>query len=62
MKLVIFTSFWKQYSFNKTEKNSTVDNQVKKIVSKGKIKGFSGDSGYEDPDQPDIRPPLEENK
>jgi replicative DNA helicase len=57
-----YNEIWKEYSFKKTEKNSTVDNQVKKIVSKGKIKGFSNDSGYEDPDQPDVRPPLEENE
>lgn len=57
-----YNEIWKEYSFKKTDKISTVDNQVKNIVSKGKIKGFSDDSGYEDPDQPDVQPPLEESK
>jgi len=55
-----YNEIWKEYSFNKTERASDMDNQVKSIVGKGKIKGFSSDSGYDDPDQPDERPPLEE--
>jgi len=57
-----YNEIWKDYSFKKTEKYSSVDTQVKSIVSKGKPKGFSDDAGYEDPDQPDIQPPLEETK
>lgn len=57
-----YNEIWKDYSFKKTEKYSSVDAQVSNIVSKGKTKGFSDDAGYEDPDQPDIQPPLEENK
>jgi replicative DNA helicase len=57
-----YNEIWKEYSFKKTEKSSSVDSQVKSLVSKGKIKGFSDDSGYDDPDQPDIQPPLEDSK
>lgn len=57
-----YNEIWKDYSFKKTEKYSSVDAQVSSIVSKGKSKGFSDDAGYDDPDQPDIQPPLEETK
>jgi replicative DNA helicase len=57
-----YNEIWREYSFKKTERLADTDNQVSKIVSKGKIKGFSNDVGYEDPDQPDERPPLEEGK
>jgi len=59
---VRYNEIWREYSFKKTERLADTDNQVSKIVSKGKIKGFSNDVGYEDPDQPDERPPLEEGK
>jgi hypothetical protein len=54
-----YNEIWKDYSFKKTERVAEMDTQVKNIVSKGNIKGFSNDSGYEDPDQPDERPPLQ---
>jgi len=59
---VRYNEIWREYSFKKTERLADTDNQVNKIISKGKIKGFSNDAGYEDPDQPDERPPLEEGK
>lgn len=55
-----YNEIWKDYSFKKTQRYGDADAQVKNIVSKGKMKGFSGDAGYEDPDQPDTQPPLEE--
>lgn len=55
-----YNEIWKQHSFNKTDKYSEIESKVDKFVSKGKIKGFSLDAGYEDPDHPDIQPPLED--
>jgi replicative DNA helicase len=57
-----YNEIWKDYSFKKTDKYASVDAQVNNIMSKGKSKGFSDDAGYEDPDQPDIQPPLEDIK
>lgn len=57
-----YNKMWKDYSFNKTDKYSNVDTQVRSIVSNGKSKGFSNDAGYDDPDQPDIQPPMKEIK
>lgn len=56
-----YNEIWKDYSFKKTQRYGDAEAQVKNIISKGKIKGFSEDAGYEDPDQPDIQPPLEDN-
>lgn len=56
---VKYNEIWREYSFKKTERVAETDSQVRSIVGKGNIKGFSGDAGYEDPDQPDERPPLE---
>lgn len=57
-----YNEIWKEHSFKKTERYSETDAQVKNIVGKGKMKGFANDVGYEDPDQPDVQPPLEEGK
>ena len=59
---VRYNEIWKEHSFKKTERYSEMDAQVKNIVDKGKMKGFANDAGYEDPDQPDVQPPLEEGK
>jgi len=56
-----YNEIWKNYSFNKTERFSSLDGEIKNIVGKGKMKGFSSDPGYDDPDQPDVQPPLKEN-
>lgn len=53
-----YNEIWKRYSFEKTSKisdiaESPVDSVIKKLPK------FRDDSGYEDPDSPDVRPELE---
>lgn len=55
---VKYNEIWKRYSFEKTNKISDVDSSVDSFVGK-KIK-FKDDSGYDDPDSPDIRPELKQ--
>lgn len=52
-----YNKIWKEYSFKKTERTADLNDQVEMIVKK-KVKKFTDDAGYEDPDNPDIQPEL----
>jgi replicative DNA helicase len=57
----VYNKMWKEYSFKKTERAADMDMQAEMLSSKiKKKKMLENDAGYEDPDSPDIQPPLEE--
>jgi replicative DNA helicase len=55
-----YNEIWKRYSFEKTSKISDGGSVVESVI--GKTAKFKDDSGYEDPDSPDVRPELEQEK
>ena len=56
-----YNEIWKRYSFEKTSKISDGESVADSFI--GKAAKFKDDSGYEDPDSPDVRPELkQENK
>jgi replicative DNA helicase len=58
-----YNEIWKRYSFQKTSKISDVESAEAAVgVKPSKSVKFRDDSGYEDPDSPDIQPSLEQEK
>lgn len=60
-----YNKIWKEYSFKKTQTSSDMDSQtemVNKIISSNSKKKFINDSGYDDPDSPDVQPPLNQGE
>lgn len=55
---VKYNEIWKRHSFQKTTKISDIESEADVIVKKSAPK-FRDDSGYEDPDSPDVQPPLD---
>jgi replicative DNA helicase len=54
-----YDKIWKEYSFKKTDKVADLEAKAEMLSSKFKKK-FVNDSGYDDPDSPDVQPPLNE--
>ena len=59
----VYNKMWKEYSFSKTDRAADMDIQAEMLASKTKKKKMlENDAGYEDPDSPDVQPPLEEGE
>jgi replicative DNA helicase len=55
-----YNKIWKEHSFKKTNRAEDMEAESN-MLAYSKKKKFSEDKGYDDPDAPDVQPPLEGN-